>query len=110
MTSEWFTIARLAAEIAIGVFVFYFGLARKQQEQIWQRELAFRDQQIEALTERMSALRVRVDHGTSKCSERTGAIQKGIWEMTERLVRLETLLSDDRRQSHRRHEKGPNNG
>lgn len=103
---QWFTMARVVTELGIGVFVFYVGLARKQQAELWQKELLFRDQQLEQLTDEMQALRAHVDHGTSKCSERTGQIQQGIWAMTERLVRLETLLEGDRRRTIR--ERGSN--
>lgn len=97
MSPDWISILRVIAEVGGGVLVVYFGLVR----QLWQKELAFRDRQIHELVEDMQALKTHVDRGTSRCSERTGQIQKGIGDMIERLVRLETLLDGDRRRSYR---------
>lgn len=36
----------------------------------------------------MQALSLHVDKGTSRCSERTGAIQEGIGRLTDRMTRL----------------------
>lgn len=84
---DWFAAGRDVVLLAIGALVFYWGLARQQQDKLWQKDLEQRDLRIQSLERTL-------DRAGGKTSDLSSIVQGLIGRVDQLPENLRPMFMD----------------